>query len=347
MSTIEPYDVTVVGAGLAGALVASILAEEGLQVVVLEATEALGGTIKRQPGLAMLGTPEPFTQVAARRGDEMAHTLWELTSENLVRLEILLERFGVASEKVGSLRLANDAKQSAEFRDSVMRLKEYGYAVTLEDDSRYGDQVAISTSDDLLFTPQALTSKLLEHENIIVEFDAEVEGIKRQPDGSIAVSAHKRYLWTRKVIFANGIHATRHDPNLAKIVRPACVHTIVFENNGALSHPLILDSGRVIFLPRGDNAYLTGWDDTEADLLWRLSTVANQLCPDALTRQRFTSWVAVRGDMLPLVGGLPDQPDTYLINGLGPFGLNLALVAADELAELVLHDRQPTLFAMA
>ncbi len=347
MSTIEPYDVTVVGAGLAGALVASILAEEGLQVVVLEATEALGGTIRRQPGLAMLGTPEPFTQVAARRGDEMAHTLWELTSENLVRLEILLERLGLPAAKVGSLRLANDARQSAEFRDSVTRLREYGYAVTLEDDSRYGDQVAISTSDDLLFTPQALISKLLEHENIIVERDAEVEGIKRQPDGSIAVSAHKRYLWTRKVIFANGIHATRHDPNLAKILHPACVHTIVFENNDTLAHPLIMDSGRAIFIPHEDNAYLTGWSDTEADLLWRLSAVANQLCPDALTRQRFTSWVAAGGDQMPVIGSLSDQPDAYAINGLGPFGLNFALVAADELAELVLHDRQPTLFAMA
>ncbi len=76
MSTIEPYDVTVVGAGLAGALVASILAEEGLQVVVLEATDVLGGTIRRQPGLAMLPAPRALHAGgrAARRRDG-AHTL--------------------------------------------------------------------------------------------------------------------------------------------------------------------------------------------------------------------------------------------------------------------------------
>jgi glycine/D-amino acid oxidase-like deaminating enzyme len=273
--------------------------------------------------------------------------LWELTSENLVRLEILLERSGLRSEKVGSLRLANDAKQSTEFRNSATQLKEYGYAVTLEDDSRYGEQVAISTSDDLLFMPQELVSKLLEHENIIVELDAEVEGIKRQPDGSIAVAAHKRYLWTRKVVFANGIHAIRQDPALAEILHPACVHTIVFENTKTLVHPLILDSGRVLFVPYGDDAYLTGWDNSEVDILWRLGAVANQLCPDALISQRFTSWVAVRDDRLPVVGEIPGQPDTYTINGLGPFGLNLALVAAEELAELVLHNRQPTLFSIA
>ena len=346
MSTIEPYDVTVVGAGLAGALVASTLAEEGLKVVVLEATESLGGTIKHQPGLALLGTPEPFTQAVERRGDQVAHTLWELTSENLVRLEILLERCGIASEKVGSLRLAVDASQSAEFRESAAQLKQYGFDVTLEDDSRYGDQVAISTSDDLLFTPQALVNKLLEHENIIVERDAEVEGVKRQPDGSIAVSAHQRYLWTRKVIFANGVHAIRFDPGLAEILHPVCVHTIVFENTQTLTRPLVLDNGHIFFVPYGDSVYLTGWDSTETDILWRLSAVANQLCPNALVRERFTAWVTTRDGTLPVVGELPGQSDVYIINGLGPFGLNLALVAADELAELVLYDRQPTLFAL-
>ncbi len=346
MSTIEPYDVTVVGAGLAGALVASTLAEEGLQVVVLEATESLGGTVRRQPGLALLGTPEPFTQVVERQSEEVAHTMWELTSENLVRLEILLDRCGVASEKAGSLRLATDAKQSIEFRNSVMQLKQYGYTVTLEDDSRYGDQVAIRTSDDILFSPQPLISKLLDHENIIVETDSEVEGIKQQVDGSIAVSAHRRYLWTRKVIFANGIHAIRFDPELARILHPACVHTIILENTKTLARPLILDNGRVFFVPYGDDVYLTGWNYTEVDILWRLSAVANQLCPNALIRERFTTWVATKDDMLPIVGTLPGQSGIYVINGLGPFGLNLALVAADELAELVLHDQQPALFGL-
>ncbi len=68
--------------------------------------------------------------------------------------------------------------------------------------------------------------------------------------------------------------------------------------------------------------------------------------PDALVRQRFTSWVALRNGTLPVVGELPGQSGIYVINGLGPFGLSLALVAADELAELVLYKRTPTLFAL-
>ena len=345
MSNSDSYDVIVVGAGLTGALIASTLAEEGLHVVVLEAATSLGGTVRRQPGLALLGTPEPFTQLMDRQGEELAHTIWELTSENLVRLEILLDRAGVPAERIGSLRLAADAEQSAAFRDSAAQLEQYGYAVGLEDDSRYGSQVAIRTSDDLLFAPYPLIGKLLEHENIILELDAEVQKAKRRTDDGLAIYAHHRYLWADKVIFANGIHATRLDPGLSDTLRPTCVHTIVFENTKTLALPLVLDSGRVFFLPDGDRAYLTGWDAQETDVFWRLTAVANQLCPGAIVHERYTTWVARSDDLLPIVGRLPADKDLYAIGGLGPFGLSLALIAADELAELVLYDREPELFA--
>jgi glycine/D-amino acid oxidase-like deaminating enzyme len=346
MPTSDAYDVIVVGAGLTGALIASTLAEEGLHVVVLEAATSLGGTVKRQPGLALLGTPDPFAQLVDRVGEELAHTLWELTSENLVRLEILLDRVGVPVQKTGSLRLAADSAESELYRDSAARLATYGYAVELEDDSRYGDQVALSTSDDLLFDPQALVSKLLAHDNIILELDAEVHKVKERPGDGIAIFAHKRYLWADKIVLANGIHATRLSAELAEVLHPACVHTLVFGNTKTLSGPLILDNGRIFFLPDGDAAYLTGWGNDEADIFWRLTAVAQQLCPDAAVYDRYTTRIARSDDMLPVVDRLSTNPQISVINGLGPFGLSLALVAADELVELVLYDRQPELFGL-
>ena len=346
MSTADTYDVIVVGAGLTGALIASTLAEEGLRVVVLEAATSLAGTLRRQPGLALLGTPEPFIQLMERLGEELAHTLWELTSENLVRLEILLDRAGIPAQKTGSLRLAGDGAQSEIFRESAARLGTYGYAAELEDDSRYGDQVAISTADDLLFEPAALVSRLLDHDNIILELDAEVHKVKERPGDGIAVFAHKRFLWAEKVVFANGIHATRLCPELSQVLHPGNIHTLVFENTKTLARPLILDTGRIFFLPDGDAVYLTGWSDDETDTFWRLTAVAHQLCPDAMVHDRYTTRIARSDDMLPVVDRLPTNPNISVINGLGPFGLSLALVAADELAELVLYERQPELFSL-
>jgi len=346
MSTSGPYDVIVVGAGLAGAMIASTLAAEGLQVVVLEASESLGGAIRRQPGLALLGTPAPFTELIAQLGRDLAHTLWELTSDNLVRLEILLDQNNVTTQKLGSLRLAADPDESDAFRESVQQLKTYGFSVDLEDDNRYGDLVAISTNDDIVFNPQDLISKLLDHENIIVELGAEAHTTKRRADGSIAVWAHRRYLWADKVIFANGIHAARLNNQLSRSLHPMCIHTIVFENIKTLNRPLVLDNGRMCFLPYGDRAYLTGWSREEQDSLSRLSSVADQLCPGALVHGRFTTWIAYSHDHFPIVGQLDEEPGVYFVNGLGPFGLSLALVTTDALASLVLDGQAPEFFGL-
>ncbi len=347
MSTSDTYDVIVVGAGLTGALIAATLAEEGLHVVVLEAATSLAGTVRRQPGLALLGTPEPFMQLMEHVGEELAHTLWELTSENLVRLEILLDRVGVPAQKTGSLRLAADAAQSELYRTSTARLEAYGYTVKLEDDNRYGDQVAIRTSDDLLFEPGVLVSRLLDHDNIILELDAEVQKVKERPGDGMAVFAHQRYLWADKIVIANGIHATRLSPQLADALRPGHIHTLALDQATTLDQPLVLDNGRIFLLPDGDTTYLTGWGDDEDDVFWRLNAVAQQLCPDAIVRDRYTTRIARSADMLPVVDRLPIHPNISVINGLGPFGLSLALVAADELVELVLYDRQPELFTLA
>jgi len=346
MSTSSPYDVIVVGAGLAGALIASTLAAEGLQIVVLEASESSGGTIRRQPGMALLGTPTPFSKLIAQMGKDPAHTLWELTSDNLVRLEILLDQNSVTTQKLGSLRLAADSDESDAFRESVQQLRSYGFSVDLEDDDRYGDLVAISTRDDIVFNPQDLICRLLDHENIIVELGVEAHATKRRVDGSIAVWAHQHYLWADKVIFANGIHATRLDNQLSQYLHPMCLHTIVFENIKTLSRPLILDTGRVCFLPYGDRAYLTGWSREEQDSLSRLSSVADQLCPGALVHGRFTTWIASSHDQFPVVGQLEEEPGVYFVNGLGPFGLNLALVTTDALASLVLDGQTPEFFSL-
>ncbi len=346
MSASGPYDVIVVGAGLAGALIASTLAAEGLQVVVLEASESLGGTIRRQPGLALLGTPTPFTELIARLGKDLAHTLWELTSDNLLRLEILLDQNDIPTQKLGSLRLAANPDESDAFRESVQQLKTYGFSVDLEDDNRYGDLVAISTNDDIVFNPQDLISRLLDHENIIVELGVEAHTTKRRADGSIAVWAYRRYLWADKVIFANGIHATRLNNQLSQSLHPMCMHTIVLENIKALNRPLVLDNGGMCFLPYGDRAYLTGWSREEQDSLSRLSSVADQLCPRALVHGRFTTWIAYSLDHFPIVGQLEEEPGVYFVNGLGPFGLSLALVTTDALASLVLDGQAPEFFGL-
>lgn len=341
-----PFDAIVVGAGLTGALVASSLANHGLQVAVLEATRHLGGSLSHQPVLALLGAPMPLCELKAQVGEERAHVLWQLTSQNLDRLAALLDELGVPFNKTGSLRLAKDADQSQDFRNSVDELISYGHDVQLEDDSRYGGLTAIRTKEDFLFDPLDLIDRLLDHRNIQVEFNAEAHEIRHRADGNLAVWAHQHLLWGHQVILANGLHAVRMDSRLSTSLKATCVHTIVFEGHENLTQPLILDSGRIGLLPWDDRTYLIGWGECELDILWRLRSVAHQLCPDALVIDRFTKWVASGTDGLPSAGRITGEEEVYAISGLGPFGTNLALVVVDELVEFLLHHDTPTQFAL-
>jgi glycine/D-amino acid oxidase-like deaminating enzyme len=344
MSANGPYDVVVVGAGFTGALVASTLAAEGMQVVVLEAMPTLGGGVQRHPGLVLLGTPAPLDALIDEIGADKAHTLWELTSDNLVRLEILLERTGVASTKPGTLRLATEPDQSESFRATADHLRTYGYDVSVEDGQQYEGMVALDTQDDIVFDPQDLIAHLLDHEKITLALGAEVYAIRERPNGTTAVWAHNQYLWADKVVLAQGIHATRLNKQLAAVLQPLTAHTITFDHAQDLERPLILDTGHICFLPYQDRGYLTGWDLEASGLVGRLSNVAQQLCPEAIVEERFTTRIAGTADHLPVVGRVSELPSVTFINGLGPFGLNLAVVAAEELTALILDDQSPELF---
>jgi len=163
MATTGAYDAIVIGAGLSGALVASSLAEEGLHVVVLDA----------------------------------------MTSEGLVRLEILLDQLGLQHTQPGSIRLATNQEESRALRRSAGQLREFGYRVRLEGE---GEAVAMHTEDDLIFDANHLIQRLLDHDHIIVEPGTEAHRISYREDGTIAVWAHHHYLWAETLVVASGAY---------------------------------------------------------------------------------------------------------------------------------------------
>jgi glycine/D-amino acid oxidase-like deaminating enzyme len=341
MASSGSYDVVVVGAGLSGAVIASTLARQGLQVVVLEATNRVGGSFKRWPGLAILGTPEPFVDLAARLGESSAIRLWDLTQDNLDQLAADLRLMDEVVDPVGSLRLAGNIAETRRLRESVPILREQGYEVSLEDDDKYGDLAALSTSADIRFVPRALAEFLLNHENIDLELEAEVQSIHPRSEGGIAVWAHKTYLWAEKVVFANGIYLSRFLEKAEEILDPVCVHTLEVQNTGELQQPLIIDAGRICFLPDGERAYLAGWGTQEQEVFRRLTGIAEQLCPSAVVYDRGTGWVGSTRGGLPVIDQFPDRENVYFASGFGPYGLNLTYAAADDVVGLI-ERRQPS-----
>ncbi len=356
MPQTEGYHVIVIGAGLSGAALAHILADQGRRVVVLEATDAPGGTLKRAPGLALLGTPYPAVPHPQENDIKRTLALWKLSYENLHLLENALDNAGLPLRSVGSQRFAMTAEEAEIFQQSTASLKEDGYTVAYEThatdlDSLVGGGDALhytgvmNTLDDIQFDSEPLIQNLLDHENIVVEPHAEAYAIKPRPGMGLTIWAHDRYLWADKVVIANGVHAVRLNPTFAETLNFAHVHTLALKEMPDLSTPLVLNRGQVIALrdPDGPSGHLIAHGPEEIDLLSLLTPIAEQLCPDAVVVDRFSSRVAESATPVPWVGTQPDQPDLYALIGLGAHGASWAFVAARRLADMILDDQSPRL----
>ncbi|MDF1514446.1 MAG: FAD-binding oxidoreductase [Anaerolineae bacterium] len=337
------YDVIIIGAGLAGALVARYLADGGMRVVVLEAKPAPGGTAHSSAILSLLGTPEPYHTLETRWGHSSALEIWDHSRENLYHLEQILSELGQKCRITGSIRPTAIRDEVKIWQNSATLLQEYGYDIELETASVYQYRAMILTFDDIVFNSKALIEGLLTHPGIMVEYDCEVEAIKVRDTGEHAVWGYKRYIWGDRVVIANGIHATRFEHTLNRFIKPRIIHSIETLDVPALAHPMILHHGNVNIIPTTDTWTITGWGTDIQQVLQLMINTAEKLCPEARVKTRQTMWVATSQDGLPLIGSLPNSQNMYAINGLGPFGASWVFVAAHQLAALILENKRPRL----
>jgi glycine/D-amino acid oxidase-like deaminating enzyme len=341
MSTTSHYDVIVIGAGLAGALVARYLADGGMQIVVLEATASPGGSAKSKHIVALLGTPEPYSELESRWGRESALHIWDLTFENLHLLNNCLGQQGREFQQTGSIRPTTRSDEIQLWQDSVHLLQDQAYDIELEGTSAYNYEALMCTYDDVIFDGKNLAKNLLDHPNIITEYGIEVNDIKPRKSGDLAIWGYRRYLWGDRVVLANGIHAIRFQDGLNSILKPAYIHTIDAHNVPSLKHPMIIERGSVNIIPSGDIWHITGWGNTEEDVLNNIIAIARNYCPEANVQIRNSGWVAQSHDAVPVIGALPNHPNVYTINGLGPFGASWVFVAARQLADYIMNNNQP------
>ncbi len=335
-------DVVVVGAGLAGALIARRLAEENVSVAVLEADTPARGATARGLGLALLGTPEPYARLVERLGATAARDLWALTRENLNLLTATAERLEQPVATVGSLRITDSSAEATLVQQSAMLLAEAGFDATLEDATDLGFLIGVQTAGDLAFDPPALTHALLNHPGVVVQSHTTVQQIIPRED-DLEIWARKHFIRTKAVVLTAGAHVVHLNPGLSAQLVPLMVHSAAMPAAENLATPLVLHDGQVIAYAQNATWQLNAWTPAPDVEAWTLlSETAQQLAPDAQLHRRDTTWVAYSRDGLPIVGELPRLPRVYTLSGLGPWGWSWIFTAAEHLLALMLHDTPPT-----
>lgn len=126
-------DVVVIGAGLCGTSAALSLAEQGVDVVLLDAGRVAGQASGRNAGFILQGTAERYDRAVEMMGADRARRIhaWSLTNHDLI--EAFVTRHGVDCDyrRGGSLQLAGSEREEAELVASAELLNADGFEAKL------------------------------------------------------------------------------------------------------------------------------------------------------------------------------------------------------------------------
>jgi glycine/D-amino acid oxidase-like deaminating enzyme len=361
-------DAAVIGAGVTGALIASVLGESGFDVVVIERHEVARGSTAASTALLLYETDLPLHRLADRIGEPNAAQVYQLCRDAVVGFAGVVsgldDTCGFARRP--SLYLASREEDVPALRREYEVRRRYGFAVEFLEradiESRYAfsSPAALLSRDAAEVDPVCFTHQLLAHaarrgarvheRTAITELRSNDERIELTTESGCRLVA-------RRAILATGYESERY---LGRLARSNSTYALATEQLDALpdwpDRALIWETARpyVYLRTTQDNRVLIGGLDepdvgrTERDAL------LEQKCRGLLTRLRslFPSlearvaraWCGTllnTGDSLPYIGQHPEAPRLHLALCYGGNGTTFGLVAAELLRDTMLGRARP------
>jgi glycine/D-amino acid oxidase-like deaminating enzyme len=354
---VDTCEVVVIGAGLVGAAVAASLADEGLDVAVLEARNVASGATGRTAGLVG-SLPVPYVQMIEQYSHETARALWQLTVDNRDRLTAACDRLGVEVERSGSLSLSLDAGGADLLQASADALNADGFEAHFraQDPLNRGFTAALYHPDSVVVDVVALTEKLLAAYRIPTHTDTEVYQLEQEGD-DVRVLAHQRTVKAGTVILAVNAYAPLIDDYFADKIAPMRGHILLTRPLDERIVTTPSHAGPFTFRQTPDNRLLfTAWrpgyvapaagpedEGAEVDLMrfvgCHFSEISGQFT------HRWSSVIGASRDGLPLLGALPHLPQVFFAVGFAGYGMGLTFAAADLLTGFIERGTEPTLLS--
>lgn len=364
-------DVVVIGAGLSGTAAARRLAQQGVEVVWLEASGVAERATGRNAGFLLQGTAERYSRAVAVMGRERARRVHAWSIENHARLKDTLDHLGVdcGYARRGSLQLASSPEEERELVESARLLREDGFAADLvEGDSleavhrQAGFSLGVVLPEDGELDPAAFVraaardacrsgARLFE-DTPVVDLDASAPGavVATTPHGAVEadVAVVCTNAATGKLLpwFADKI-----DPVRGQMLATAPVSPL-------FARPIYADHGYDYW--RQDHrgrVVLGGWRNLDPGSEVGFDEVLN---PDIQARmeqflRRYPAlasvpiehrWAGIMGfsrDGLPLVGPAPAAPGAVVSVGFTGHGFGFAWLCGEAAADVVLEGSHPLL----
>jgi glycine/D-amino acid oxidase-like deaminating enzyme len=355
-------EVVIIGGGITGALLSSILSRSGMNVVLLDKRNPCTGSTAASTGLLQYEVDVPLVDLIAKVGRDRAVHAYRRGMKAIDEIE---ELSGTLNEKVSfarrkSIYLASDESDIPELQRQFDCLKEFDFPVGYLNHSQLADissiraQAAIASQADAQINPLELSLQLLERavENGALVFgQTRVTSLQNYADYSDVVHTSGR-IRAKHVVFATGYEASEH----IRITPGKLLSTFALamtpkeEIAGWPEHALIWEISRPYLYARqtkqghiivggGDTAYADDHRDTSL-LREKMMTLMNKFhrwLPEVeLTPQ--CCWggtFAETPDGLAMIGRIPHYRNYYAALGYGGNGITFSMIAARLIRDVI------------
>jgi glycine/D-amino acid oxidase-like deaminating enzyme/nitrite reductase/ring-hydroxylating ferredoxin subunit len=344
-------DAVVIGAGIAGLMIAAALLDSGLDVVVLEASVVGSGTTGSSTAKVSALQGDAYRRITRSRGAEIARRYGAAGLEAVERYERLIVDRGI---DCGWRRLPSwtytveeDRQRDVESEHEAAAAAGLPVMATDVTDLPFGVAAAVRCDDQGMVDPRRLAGGLATsladrgatiHEGsrvLAVETDGGpvVDTPSGRVSAPVVVVATLLPVFDPGMFFAKG-EAVRSYAMAADVEGPVPdgLYLSIDEPSRSI-RPVAGDPGVVVL---GGGAHRVGEGGDTRTFHHDLDDWARGAFPVRHVRGRWSAQDLVPADDVPFIGRMPRSPDgVYVATGFRKWGFTNAAIAADLIAALV------------
>ncbi|MCK8486006.1 FAD-binding oxidoreductase [Paenibacillus sp. MBLB2552] len=355
-------EVLIVGGGVGGVLCAYLLAERGIDAVLVERDKIAGGSTMASTGLLQYASDKTLASMIRTFGEEPAVHFYNLSRTALERLKQIAGRLEGAARLTerSSIYLASSEGDVKALREECAALQRFGFpaiwwsAGDLADRFPFRYPGAIYAGGDAEMNPYAFVHGLVQKAaqlGVKVYERSKMRGSERGDDGRIRCLCGEGRVTARHVIWATGYEAQQFKKESGAHFRASYVtvtepasslndwfeHCLIWETARPYLYMRTTPDGRII--AGGLDEILPGGELPEGREIRQSERLLSEI------RRRFPNqeglnadfgWGAVFGesrDGLPFIGLHPKYPNFYFLEGYGGNGTVCSMIAAEMIVD--------------